>query len=306
MTDTLFPKTQPEYGSDFAKRVRRAKRNRIIQAVLINAGIAVVALLVLFPFYVMITTSIKSFGEAMYFSWWPSAVSFEAYRFILIPNEQTQALDINLLRSFRNTLIVVLPRTTVGVVVSAASGYIFAKFEFAGKKIMFSALLFSMMVPSTVMMVSLYMIYTKMNWVDTLLPLIVPDLFGSAALVFAFRQYMYSIPNELIESARMDGAKQFTAFIRIVFPLATPVMVAHWLLQFMTGYNQYTEPLLYIFDPAWETLQLTLSRYSQTIGTTNMPVVMASSTISLIPLIVLYACSQKFFAKGIMTGALKG
>ncbi|MBQ8292030.1 MAG: carbohydrate ABC transporter permease, partial [Clostridia bacterium] len=189
---------------------------------------------------------------------------------------------------------------------SAASGYIFAKFEFTGKNLMFSALLFSMMIPGAVMMVSMYLIYAKINWVDTLLPLIVPQLFGSASLVFAFRQYMYGIPSELIEAARIDGANQFTAFVKIVFPLATPVMIAHWLLTFMAGYNQYTEPLLYIFDPKWETLQLTLARYSQTIGTTNTPVVMASATISLIPMIVLYACSQKFFAQGIMTGALKG
>lgn len=305
MTDTV--KTyKSEYGKDFAKKVKNAKRNRIIQAVLINLGIFIVALLVLFPFYVMLTTSVKSFGEAMYFTWFPSEVSFDAFKFILVPNEQSIALDLNILRSLRNTLIAVVPGATVGVVVSAASGYIFAKFEFTGKKIMFSALLFSMMIPGAVMMVSMYLIYAKIGWVDTLLPLMVPQMFGTASLVFAFRQYMYGIPTQLVEAARIDGAKQFTAFIKIIFPLATPVMIAHWLLTFMVGYNQYTEPLLYIFDPKWETLQLTLARYSQTIGTSNTPVVMAAATISLIPMIALYACSQKFFAQGIMTGALKG
>ena len=306
MTDTLRYNNQTEYGKDFDRKAKNAKRNKIIQSVLINFGIFLVALLVVFPFYVMLTTSVKSFGEAMYFTWFPSEVSLEAYEFILVPNEQSTALDLNILRSLRNTLIAVVPGATVGVIVSAASGYIFAKFEFTGKNLMFSALLFSMMIPGAVMMVSMYLIYAKINWVDTLLPLIVPQLFGSASLVFAFRQYMYGIPSELIEAARIDGANQFTAFVKIVFPLATPVMIAHWLLTFMAGYNQYTEPLLYIFDPKWETLQLTLARYSQTIGTTNTPVVMASATISLIPMIVLYACSQKFFAQGIMTGALKG
>ncbi|MGN1053322.1 MAG: carbohydrate ABC transporter permease [Candidatus Scatosoma sp.] len=307
MTDTVtFVERQNEYGKDFEKKAKNAKRNKILQSVFINLGILIIALLVLFPFYVMITTSLKSFGEAMYFSWWPSEVSLDAFTFILVPNEQSKALDLNLLRSLRNTLIAVVPGTTVGIFVSAASGYIFAKFEFSGKNIMFSALLFSMMIPGAVMMVSMYLIYAKMNWVDTLLPLIVPQLFGTASLVFAFRQYMYGIPTELVEAARIDGASQFTAFVRVVFPLAKPVMMAHWLLTFMVGYNQYTEPLLYIFDPKWETLQLTLARYSQTIGTANMPVVMAAATISMIPLIILYACSQKFFAAGIMTGALKG
>lgn len=307
MTDTAMNEwKKDEYGKDFEKKAKNAKRNKILQLVFVNLGIALIALLVLFPFYVMITTSLKSFGEAMYFSWWPSEPSLEAFKFILVPNEQSKALDLDLLRSLRNTLIIAVPGATVGVIVSAASGYIFAKFEFTGKNLMFSALLFSMMVPGAVMMVSMYLIYAKMNWVDTLLPIIVPQLFGSASLVFAFRQYMYGVPTELVEAARIDGANQFTAFALVVFPLAKPVMTAHWLLQFMALYNQYTEPLLYIFDPKWETLQLTLARYSQTIGTTNTPVVMAAATISMLPLIVLYACSQKFFASGIMTGALKG
>ena len=306
MTDTIIEKIPNAYGENFEKKAKNAKRSKMIQSITINFGIFLIALLVVFPFYVMLTTSVKSFGEAMYFTWFPSKVSFDAYEFILVPNEQSIALDLNILRSLRNTLIAVVPGATIGVIVSAASGYIFAKFEFTGKNLMFSALLFSMMIPGAVMMVSMYLIYAKLNWVDTLLPLIVPQLFGSAGLVFAFRQYMYGIPSELIEAARIDGASQFKAFAKIVFPLASPVMIAHWLLTFMAGYNQYTEPLLYIFDPKWETLQLTLARYSQTIGTTNTPVVMASATISLIPMILLYACSQKFFAQGIMTGALKG
>ncbi len=306
MTNTIEIRNESEYGLDFAKKAKNAKRNKMLLTVFVNAGILLVSLLVLFPFYVMLTTSIKSFGEAMYFSWWPKEASLEAYKFILIPNEQSIALDLSLLRSLRNTLIVAIPSSTVGVIVSAASGYIFAKFEFTGKNLMFSALLFSMMVPGAVMMVSMYLIYAKINWVDTLLPIIVPELFGSASLVFAFRQYMYGVPSELVEAARIDGASQFKAFISIVFPLAKPVMIAHWLLTFMRLYNQYTEPLLYIFDPKWETLQLTLARYSTTIGTSNTPVQMASATIAMIPMIVLYACSQKFFAAGIMTGALKG
>jgi len=295
-----------EYGHDFAKRAKNAKRNKILQMIFINLGIAIVALLVLFPFYVSLVTSIKSFGEAMYFSWWPEEINIDAYLFILLGNEQTQAQDLNLLRSLKNTLVVAIPSATLGVVVSAAAGYVFARFEFTGKNLMFSALLFSMMLPGAVTMVSMYLIYAKLNLVDTLVPLILPNIFGTPALVFAFRQYMYGIPRELVESARIDGASQFMAFIRIIFPLARPVMVAHWLLTFMKFYNQYTEPLLYIFDPKWETLQLTLSRYSMTIGTANMPVTMAAAVLSMIPLVVLYACSQKFFAQGIMTGALKG
>ena len=283
-----------------------AKVKKIIQTIVVNLLVVMVALIVLFPFYIMIVTSIKPFGEALYFSWWPSHVTFDAYKFVLVPNESTIELDLSLLRSFKNTLVSVVPGVTVGVFVSAASGYIFAKFNFTGKNIMFALMLSAMMIPSAVTMVPLYLIYAKIGWVDTLLPLIVPSMFGSTTLVFAFRQYMYGVPTELIESARLDGASQVRAFVSVVLPLAKPVIVAHWLLQFMAGYNLYTEPLLYIFDPKMETLQLTLARYSQTIGVANMPVVMATAAISMAPLIVLYACSQKFFAKGIMSGALKG
>ena len=145
--------------------------------IFINLGIAIVALLVLFPFYVSLVTSIKSFGEAMYFSWWTEEINIDAYLFILLGNEQTQAQDLNLLRSLKNTLVVAIPSATLGVVVSAAAGYVFARFEFTGKNLMFSALLFSMMLPGAVTMVSMYLIYAKLNLVDTLVPLILPNIF---------------------------------------------------------------------------------------------------------------------------------
>lgn len=289
-----------------AKQFNKARARKMANAIAVNCLVVLVALLVLFPFYIMIVTSIKPFGEALYFSWWPSKVSLEAYKFILVPNESTAILDLNLLRSLMNTLIAVVPGTTVGICTSALAGYIFAKHQFDGKNIMFTLLLSALMIPSAVMMVPLYLIYAKIGWVDTLLPLIIPQMFGTTGLVFAFRQYMYGIPNELIESAKLDGAGRFMTIFTIVLPLATPVMVAHWLLTFMAGYNQYIEPLLYIFDPKRETLQLTLARYSQTIGVSNMPVIMASAAIAMFPLIVLYASAQKFFAQGIMAGSLKG
>ena len=302
MIEAMVAKDSKQEG----KIKNTAKEKKIFKTIIINFLVLLVALIVLFPFYIMVVTSIKPFGEALYFSWWPSRVTWDAYKFVLVPNESTIELDLSLLRSFKNTLISVIPGVTVGVIVSAASGYIFAKFDFTGKNVMFALMLSAMMIPSAVTMVPLYLIYAKIGWVDTLLPLIVPAMFGSTTLVFAFRQYMYGIPTELIEAARLDGASQVRAFWSVVLPLAKPVMVAHWLLQFMAGYNLYTEPLLYIFDPKMETLQLTLARYSQTIGVANMPVVMATAAISMAPLIVLYACSQKFFAKGIMSGALKG
>lgn len=279
---------------------------KIFKIVVVNLVVALLALLVAFPFYVMIVTTIKPFGEGMYFSWWPEHPTLEAYKFILIPNETTRELELSLPRSFMNTMIVVIPGTTVGIVTSAMSGYVFAKREFKGKHLMFTLMLSALMLPSAVNMVSLYLIYAKIGWVDTLLPLLVPQMFGTVSLVFAFRQYMYGIPNSLIEVARMDGANHMKIFFTIALPLAKPVIIAHWLLMFMAGYNQYIEPLLYIFNPKMETLQLTLARYSQTIGVQNTPIKMAAAAISMLPLIALYACSQKFFAKGVMTGALKG
>ena len=282
----------------------RVKKNAT--SIALNLLVAVFALIVVFPLFVMAITSVKPFGEAMYFSWWPSKISFEAYKFILIPNESTIEMGLSLVRAFRNTLITTIPGTTVGVFVSAASAYVFAKREFTGKKICFTILLSALMLPGAVQMVSMYLIYAKIGWVNTLLPLVVPQMFGTIGLVFAFRQFMYSIPDEMVESARVDGAGEFTILVKMVLPLSKAVICAHWLLQFMNGYNQYIEPLLYIFDPEWETLQLTLSRYTQTVGTSNMPVVMAAAAISMIPLIILYACSQKLFEKGIMTGSIKG
>ncbi len=282
-----------------------ARAKKVAKVVVINALIVLVALIVIFPLYIMIVTSIKSFGEAMYFSWWPAHPSLAAYKYVLIPTEESKYLGMNLPRSLLNTLITVVPGTTVGIFTSAASGYILAKFNFTGKNVMFILLMSALMIPGVIMMVPLYLIYAKIGWVGTPLPLIIPAMFGTTGLVFAFRQYMYGIPNELIESATLDGAGRFRTMLSIVLPLARPVIVAHWLLTFMAGYNQYTEPLLYLTDSRWETVQLTLSRYAQTIGVSNMPVVMATAAISMFPLVVLYVSAQKFFAQGIMAGSLK-
>ena len=289
-----------------ATKVNTRRIKKRTKSTAVNLMVAVFALIVAFPLYVMFITSVKPFGEAMYFSWWPSKFNLDAYKFILIPNETTIELDLSLLRSFRNTLITTIPGVTVGVFVSASSAYVFAKRKFTGKKVLFGLMLSALMLPGAVQMVSMYLIYAKIGWVNTLLPLMIPPMFGNVGLLFAFRQYMYSVPNELLETAHLDGAGEYRILLSVVLPLAKPVLMAHWLLQFMNGYNQYTEPLLYIFDAKMETLQLTLSRYSQTIGISNMPVTMAAAAISMIPLIILYACTQKFFEKGVMSGALKG
>lgn len=290
----------------FVHHKKQVNPSAVVVTVLLHLCILIAAVLALFPFYVMIVNSIKSYGEGLYFVWWPSKPSLEAYKFVLFDEQIRIDYELSILRSLWNTLKIVIPSTTVGMFFASMAAYTFVKRDFPGKNFMFSAMMLSMMIPSTVTMISSYLIYANLGWVNTPLPLMIPPMFGTISLLFALRQYMYGIPTELVDSGRIDGAGHFVIFLRIILPLARPVLIAQWLLAFMAGYNQYQEPLLYLIDPSQYTIQLILPNFSQAVGATDVPKSSAATVLALLPMFIIYTASQKFFAQGIMTGALKG
>ena len=260
--------------------------------------LSIASLLVLIPFFVILSTSFKSITEAQTLPFYmiPKEFSTDAYLSTLS--------DKRVWLGLRNTLIVVCPIMLIGVFVSSLAAYSFAKIRFKGKNILFSLILGSMMLPGVITMTPAYVIYDYIGWTDSWAPLMVPGLFGTASCIFFMRQFISKIPDEVIESAKVDGLGHFGTFLRIIFPLIIPAVIAQVILWFFAGYNDYFGPMLYLDTTNKFTLQLVLQNISsQADG--NMPKVMATCVISLIPALIVYAFAQKSLLKGIALEGIK-
>ena len=260
---------------------RAARTKRTVKNVLLYAVLIIALLLLLFPFYIMVTTSFKTFSEATgEFTFFPQHWVVDSYKEVLF----TSPLGINLPKAFLNTLIIALPTALVGVLVSSMSAFIFAKYKFAGKDIGFSLLLFTMMIPGAITMMPQFLIFSQMGWTDTRLPLMIPGMFGSAMSVFFMRQYIRGIPTELVESAQLDGLGKFRTFVKIILPLSMPALISQFILLFIGSYNDYLGPLMYLQTNDKYTLQIMLSAFqgmSVTAGGRNVPNIMAGSVLSM-------------------------
>ena len=294
-----------QYQINKKKKGRKERAKRIISKILIYLVLVIFALWILAPFSIVITTSFKTDGESanLDFSFWPREFTFESYKAIFTYNAGGTGMP-SVIRGFINTLIIVIPPTILGLFCSAMSAFAFAKLRFKGKNFWFSFLLFTMMIPGTIMLTPSFMIYSMIGWVDTPLPLMIPGMFGAATCVFFMRQFYAGIPSSLIEAAKLDGMGYFKIFWRIMVPLSVPALLAQGILGFIGGYNDYFGPLLYIRDPDWYTLQIALTSFKGTYSSKNSTM-MAGSLIALIPTLVIYIVAQKYFIEGIATSGMK-
>ncbi|MEG9430475.1 MAG: carbohydrate ABC transporter permease [Christensenellaceae bacterium] len=285
-----------------------AVKNKDAKSVLITVVryilLALTAFFVFAPFYIMFATSIMSPYEAQgaSFKFWPEEPSLMMYKKVLI--EESNGYSIVL--GFLNTMLYYGPSSLVGVFVSAMSAFAFAKMKFPGRTVMFSVLIATMTIPNNLGLLTSYLIFDKLHWIGTPLPVMIPRLFGTISVVFFLRQYYMGIPDDLIGCAKLDGAGWFGMFMRIMVPISIPVMAAQFILYFITGYNDYMGPMLYLPNAELATLQLVLAQYEDPYMQ-NWPLRMAGCLVAMVPMIVLYLASQKFLLKDLQISAgLKG
>ena len=160
------------------------------------------------------------------------------------------------------------------------------------------------MIPGTILMVPHYLMYESFGWIDTYLPLIIPGLFGGASMIFFLRQFMFGIPDSLIEAGKVDGLSWFGIFIRVVLPLTVPALLAQGLLSFIAHYNAYLGPRLYLKSRDLATLHLVVANFKDA-AKFNHPAVMACCIVSILPILILYTVFQKYFVEGIATTGMK-
>ena len=270
----------------------------------------VLALIVLVPFYLILISSVKSNSEILSptFNWWPEIFTLEGYRDVLSSGGEVKLLlECNILGAFINTLWQSIIPTLIGVFVSGLSGYAIAKLKFPCRGAIFTFLIATMMIPGTITMVSSYMLYDTIGWTNGPLPLIIPGLFGSASNVFFMRQYFEGVPDELLDAAKIDGLGNFTTYLFIALPVSVPVFVSLSLLSFISHYNAYLSPLLYLGDNSkFYTLQIMLKSL-MSLYKNDWNIILSACVVSILPLMLLYLFTQNFFIKGIsISSGLKG
>lgn len=204
-----------------------------------------------------------------------------------------------------NSIFITVISTTLTLVLDSMAGYGFAKYKFKGNKVLFFACLITMMIPSQVTMVPLFIQMTKMNWVNTSWAVIMPALAGMFG-VFLMRQNFEQFPDELIESSRIDGAGEFRTFVRIVAPAMKPAFASLGILTFVAQWGNYMWPLIVLNSDKSFTLPLTLAMLVSPGAVIDYGAVMVGAVIALLPVLIFFLIFQKNFIQGMLSGAVKG
>ena len=286
---------------------KKSKASQTASKVLIYFVLILYAVIIIFPFSIIILTSFKTMADArsMTFEWIPAngftlEGYIEAFEFRANPDSSLPTLVL----SFINTVLYIIPPTIIGLFTSSMAAYAFAKLKFRAKNVMYSILLATMMIPGTITIAPQFAIYDAIQWVDTPLPLMIPGMFGAAACVFFMRQFFSGIPDSLVEAAKLDGESYIGIFFRIMVPLSVPALIAQGLLGFIGGYNDYFNPLIYLQSSEIQTLQVALRTFS-TVYVQKPNIVMAGTVIALVPMLIIYFFAQDYFIDGIAASGLK-
>lgn len=270
---------------------KKQKLSSIVLLIILSLG----AVIILVPIAWMLSTALKSAPEVAAYppKLLPEKPLFENFAIAWQKAPFT--------RYTLNTLVIVFFNIIGSVFVNSFVAYGFAKIEFAGKKILFSVVLATMMIPGFVTLVPTYVIFSKLQWVNTYLPLIVPAFCGNAFHIFMMRQFYRTIPNELMEAARVDGAGHFYIWGKLMMPLVKPILATVALISFKGAWSDFQGPLLYLSDRTKYTLQLGLQVFKGQ-GYTDWNYLMAVSFMSMIPILILFFCFQNYFIQGMNVG----
>lgn len=276
-------------------KMSRAKSRDFRTRAFIFAILAVAAVFVVLPYLWMLSNSFKTTKETLIDSshLLPQEFTLDGYKKVLTESPFFSWLKNSLIVTGTNTIIVLFTSSLVG--------YIFSRFQFKGKQFFFMLLLFTMMVPAQVTMITTFILIDSIGLYDSIFALIVPA-FINAFGIYLCKQFCDEIPRELMESAKIDGAGNFTIYLRIVLPQIRPALGALAIFTFLEYWNDYLNPLIYLSSTKNMTLPLALNYFS-TQHATNLSATMAAAALIMIPSAIVFVLFQKQFIKGIsMTG----
>jgi multiple sugar transport system permease protein len=264
-----------------------------------HIGLIVASAFFIIPFLWLVSTSLKPITQIFTF---PPEVIPRPFQW----SNYSRAVDyIPFWTYLKNTTVITII-STVGVVVSCPLvAYSFAKLEWRGRNLLFYLTLAVMMIPGQVTMIPLFLLFNKLGWVGSPLPLIVPQFFGVPFYIFLLRQFYLGLPDALREAARLDGASEFRIYLQIMMPLAKSAVFAVALFQFMGSWTDFIGPLLYLTNETSYTVSLGLQQFQSQKGT-EWGLMMAVSTLMTLPILILFFFLQKTFINGITFSGIKG
>jgi multiple sugar transport system permease protein len=285
--------------------VRKLARKAAVYVALLLGGLAM-----MIPFLWMLATSLKTRAEVFSTSplSFPTGLHWENYTtmWFALPS-------VTFGTFFQNSIVIASLATAGQVITCSMAAYAFAVFDFRGKRVLFALILATLIIPFQIVLVPNFILYRYLpwplsdsgNWIGTNLPLWVWAFFGGAFGTFLLRQFFLTIPTELADAARVDGANPWQIFRKVYLPLARPALATLAIFQFMWSWNDLLDPLIYLRDLPTYTTTVGLAFFQgQYVG--KWPEMMAGALVSLLPMVILFLIAQKYFVRGITLSGLKG
>lgn len=275
---------------------KKEKTINIVVFVLLSIG----AVAMIFPFFYMVMTSFMTKNQYL------------SGQLRVIPDpwvwgKYSEVMSKgNFISGILNTVKVEVPVLLIGGFTSSLAAFAFAKMNFRGKGAIFMGLLATIMIPFAVIMIPQYVMFTKFGWTDTLLPLIIPACFGNISMVFFLRQNLSSIPNDLMDAAKLDGCGYFRTFLQIFFPLMKGAVGTQLTLWFMGIWNDYLAPTIFLRSEKNWTLQVVIRSFNTYYSIqSDYALIMAASVIAMLPTITLFFCFQRVIIESVAISGIK-
>ncbi len=273
------------------------KRSRLFMHGVVTIG----ALFMMLPFFWMLSAAVKRREDIFVLPpiWIPEEILWQNFVDVWTQVPMAQA--------YVNSLKIAGLVTIFTLLTSSLAAYAFAKIEFPGKRISFATLMATIMIPSQATLIPVYILMSRIGWIDTHWPLIVPPALTNAFGVFLLRQFFMGVPDDLIDAARIDGANPFQIYLRVAIPIIRPAIMTLAIFTFLGNWNAFLTPLIYINSKELWTVPLLIANFQDAYGVeTEWGLLMAASSLALIPVLIVYVSAQRYFIEGVALTGLKG
>lgn len=278
------------------------KKKRIRSIVITELVLALFAVVFLLPFAWMIKTAFMTPSQIVAYppEWIPNPFTLRSFEEGLTMGDFPQF--------FLNSSVITLLSIVGTLISSSMVAFGFARLTAPGKSMLFALLLATMMIPGTVTLIPMFVLYSNLRWVDTILPLVLPTFLGGGAFnIFLLRQFFGSIPKEMAESAMIDGCSWPRIFASIYLPNAKPALLVVTMFTFVNTWNDYFGPMIYLANPKKFTIAIGLATFKNQYGATqDLGPMMAMALLTVLPVLLLYLFCQKYFVQGVVTSGVKG
>jgi multiple sugar transport system permease protein len=278
-------------------------RKKWMRTGLYHLSVGLLGFIMIYPILWLFASSLKGADEI-----WTQAAS-------LIPKNLTFKNYVNgwqgfggitFATFFKNSFVYAGVTTIASVVSSAFIAYAFARIDFLGRRFWFTVMLLTIMLPPQVLLIPQYIMFSKLGWLNSFKPLLIPKFFGHPFFIFLIVQFIRGIPRELDEAAEIDGCSMPGIFFKIILPLIQPALITAAIFAFYWTWEDFMTPLIYLNDPKLYTISMALRTYADPSSATDWGAIFAMSSLSLVPVFLIFVLFQKYIVEGISTSGLKG